>query len=157
MYFRDCMEQVHEHDALSVCHGHADRRWAANNCRSQPAVLCAFSLSLCRSQPAVLCAFAPRLPLPLPPPHSRTLCLDLCLSVSLSLCLSVSLSQVGVVGCAVNVCVLSCLYRETLPANERVPLSIRGSNPFSFGKLLTHGDFSLYCILCACNCSVVFR
>ena len=50
-----------------------------------------------------------------------------------------TVAQVGVVGCAVNVCVLSCLYRETLPKTERVPLSIRGSNPFSFGKLLTHG------------------
>ena len=43
------------------------------------------------------------------------------------------------VGCAVNIVVLSCLYRETLPITERVPLSIRTSNPFSFAKLLTHG------------------
>ena len=34
---------------------------------------------------------------------------------------------------------LSCFYKETLPASERIALSIRGSNPFSFGKLLTHG------------------
>ena len=49
-------------------------------------------------------------------------------------------AQVGIVGCAVNIIVLSCFYKETLPASERIALSIRGSNPFSFGKLLTHGQ-----------------
>ena len=48
-------------------------------------------------------------------------------------------AQVGIVGCAVNIIVLSCFYKETLPSSERIALSIRSSNPFSFGKLLTHG------------------
>jgi hypothetical protein len=36
--------------------------------------------------------------------------------------------QVGVVGCAMNLVVLGCMYKETLPAEDRKPLSIKGSD-----------------------------
>ena len=36
--------------------------------------------------------------------------------------------QVGVVGCAMNLLVVGCMYKETLPAEDRKPLSIKGSD-----------------------------